>query len=155
MKQKKKNNHRGFAGIPRHVMDHPDYINLSGSAIKLLLNLCYQYKGNNNGNLTAAWTIQKKCGFKSKATLSKALNELVKAGMIVCTREGKFINPGGVCSLYALTWQAIDECKGKNIELKPTTKPYRQFSLEKYIKTPSTVSGSIEGFAWYRNCTST
>ena len=32
--------------------------------------------------------------------------------------------------LYALTWQPIDECRGKNLELSPTTTAPRKFSLE-------------------------
>ena len=36
-----------FAGIPRLVMECPDYTNLSGNAIRLLVELAYSYKGGN------------------------------------------------------------------------------------------------------------
>jgi len=57
-----------FAGIPRVVMDCPDYINLNGSAVKLLIELACQFKGGNNGDLCPAWTLIKVRGFCSKTT---------------------------------------------------------------------------------------
>ena len=49
---------------------------------------------------------------------------------LVKTRTGQFTNPGGVCALYAITWQPIDECKGKKLHVAPTNTPPRKFSLE-------------------------
>lgn len=120
----------GFAGIPRIVMKHMDYQGLSGTAVKLLLELSGQFKGANNGDLTTAFSILKNRGFRSKATLSRSIKELLQARMIVLTREGRFINPGGRCALYALTWTAIDECPGKDLSIQPTITPHRKFSLE-------------------------
>lgn len=119
----------GFSGIPRVVMDHPDYINLSGNAVKLLNELARQYRGNNNGDLTVAYSLLKHRGFGSKDTIKRARNQLVQANLIVCTREGRFINPGAVCALYALSWQPIDECNNK-LDIKATVTPPRKFSLE-------------------------
>ena len=118
-----------FAGIPRVVMECPDYINLSGSAIRLLVELAYSYKGGNNGDLCPAWTLMKERGFRSKATLTKAIKELVAAEMIMLTRQGQFIrNKAG---LYALTWAPIDECAGKHLDTSPTLIPPRNFPLER------------------------
>lgn len=51
------------------VMQSDDYKNLSGNAVKLLLALCYQFRGHNNGNLTAAWSVmQEQHGFRSPET---------------------------------------------------------------------------------------
>jgi hypothetical protein len=75
MAANKKRTHKAnsFAGVPRMVMQHDDYKNLSGNAVKLLLALCYQYRGHSNGNLNAAWSVmQKQFGFKSKETLNRA-----------------------------------------------------------------------------------
>jgi hypothetical protein len=124
---------KSFAGIPRRVMDNPDYKNLSGNAVKLLLELARQYKGDriaNNGDLTAAWGVLKERGFNSKKTISRAVQELLNARMIVQTRSGRFINPGGRCSLYALSWLPINECPGKDLEVQSTITPPRKFSLE-------------------------
>jgi hypothetical protein len=118
-----------FAGIPRVVMECPDYIGLSGNAIKLLNELAYQFKGGNNGDLCPAWTLMKERGFHSKATLTRAIKELVAAEMIKLTRQGQFIrNKAG---LYALTWASIDECSGKYLDESPTRTPPRNFSLER------------------------
>jgi hypothetical protein len=123
-----------FAGIPRHVMNNQDYKSLSGNAVKLLLELAKQYKGNNNGDLTVAYALLKDRGFNSKSTITRCRNELLSAHMITQTRAGRFMNPKSSCSLYALTWKSIDECGGK-LEVKPTIIPPRQFSLENN-KTP-------------------
>ena len=96
-----------FAGIPRIVMECPDYTNLSSNAIRLLVELAYSYKGGNNGDLCPAWTFMKERGFRSKATLTRVIKELVAAEMIMLTRQGQFIrNKAG---LYALIWASIDE----------------------------------------------
>jgi len=118
-----------FAGIPRVVMECPDYINLNGSAVKLLIEMACQFKGGNNGDLCPAWTLMKERGFCSKTTLSKAIKELLQAEMILLTRQGHFIK--NKASLYALTWAPIDECSGKYLEVLPTRIPSRNFSLER------------------------
>lgn len=120
----------GFAGIPRIVMKNDDYVRLSSGARDLLLELAFQYTGKNNGDLTVAESILKKRGFKSRTTIKKSTIALIDTGMIIRTREGRFANPRGVCSLYALTWVPIDECNGK-LEVNSTTTPPRKFSLEK------------------------
>ena len=118
-----------FAGIPRMVMECPDYINLSSNAIRLLVELAYSYKGGNNGDLCPAWTLMKERGFRSKATLTRVIKELVAAEMIMLTRQGQFIR--NKASLYALTWAPIDECSGKDLEESSTRIPSRNFSLER------------------------
>ena len=110
-------------------MECPDYTNLSASAIRLLVELAYSYKGGNNGDLCPAWTLMKERGFRSKATLTRVIKELVAAEMIMLTRQGQFIR--NKASLYALTWAPIDECSGKDLEESSTRIPSRNFSLER------------------------
>lgn len=107
----------GYGALYRHVWNHPDYHNLSGNAVKLLMDLACQFNGHNNGDLTIAFSILSKRGWRSKGTIRRATRELLEAGMIVQTREGRFLNPGGVCDLYAVTWKPIDECPGKQLTL--------------------------------------
>ena len=123
-----------FAGIPHSVMESESYYLSSGNALKLLLELVKQYNGRNNGNLSAAFSVLKSRGWRSKKTLSRCLTELLKRGLIVKTREGWFRNPGARCALYALTWLPIDECEGKDLELGPTRGPYRSFGVENFQK---------------------
>lgn len=135
----------GFAGVPRVVMDSHDYIELSYKSRVLLFDLAYQYRGNNNGNLTCAFSILKYRGWKREATISAAVDELIRAHLILRTREGRFANPGARCALYALTWQRVDECPSADLDHPPTIRPIRQFSLEgKHInKMPITECVSV------------
>ena len=121
---------RGHIRIPHIVMDNDDYRNLPPNAIKLLNALVYQYRGKNNGDLTAAFTYMQHFGFKSKETLHRAIRQLLEAKMIIKTRQGFFMNPGGRCALYALTWLPINECQGKKLEVNSTATPPRKFSME-------------------------
>ncbi len=135
-----------YIAIPHLVMRSDDYRNLKGRAVKLLNALAFQYNGRNNGDLTAAWSVMhKQHGFRSKTTLTHAVQELLTANLITRTREGYFQNPGGQCALYALNWYAIHECQGKKLELKRTIKPLRKFSMEKNrTPSPETVPGSTQ-----------
>ena len=140
-----------FAGIPRVVMECPDYTNLSASAIRLLVELAYSYKGGNNGDLCPAWTLMKERGFRSKATLTRVIKELVAAEMIMLTRQGQFIrNKAG---LYALTWASIDECSGKHLDESPTRTPPRNFSLERQQGWPRKLDQPVQKL--YRKGTKT
>lgn len=131
-----------FAGIPHVVMDHPDYIALCNSARSLLMELSRQYNGHNNGDLSAPFSTMRERGVvKSKTTLAKLLRDLEQRQLLIRTREWRFLNPGGRCALYALTWLAIDECPGKGLEVKPTRSPPRAFTAE-IIKMPVSKIGT-------------
>ena len=120
-----------FAQLPHVVLNSADYISLSYKSKALLVDLVYQYNGKNNGDLTAALGFLKKRGWVRSATLSSAANELLEANLIIKTREGRFQNPHSRCALYAITWQPINECEGKELEVRATSTPPRKFSLEK------------------------
>lgn len=121
-----------FVALPHAVMDSDDYKSLSGSAMKVLMCLLRQFNGRNNGDLSASFTLANTWGIGSKSTLSKALKELQERDMIICTREGRFLRPGGCCALYAVTWLAIDECSGK-LEVSSSNVPSRKFSLKRAV----------------------
>ena len=121
----------GFSMFLHVVEDHPDFLSLSGGALKVLHWLVRQYNGKNNGNLSATITQLKHRGIASTATLKKALDELQAKNLIVRTREGRFLNPGGRCALYAVTWFAIDECRGADLEVNATRAPLRSFAAKR------------------------
>lgn len=114
-----------FAGIPRQVMRSEDFKALSSSAIRILIWLAYQYRGKNNGDLSATHSMAKQWGIKAKDTLTKGLRELMDRQLIIKTRHGRFVNPGSCCDLYALVWQPIDPCEGKRLEVSWTRTPLR------------------------------
>ncbi|MDZ7662519.1 hypothetical protein [Thiohalophilus sp.] len=115
-KSKGRQNGGSFARLPHAIMEHWNFINLSYRAKALLLDLLFQYRGSNNGDLTAAMKIMQKRGWTSKDQLQKAKIELMQKGWIVEARKGGRNIP----TLYALTFFAIDECGGK-LDRRATT----------------------------------
>ena len=120
-----------FLKLPHIVLNSEDYINLSYKSKALLTDLAMQYNGHNNGDFSAALGVMRKRGWTRSATLSAATKELVEANLILKTREGRFLNPGGRCALYAVTWHPIDDCFGKDLEVRATIKAPRSFSIER------------------------
>lgn len=105
----------GFSAIPFDVQDSPNFIALSGSALKVLLALARQFNGFNNGDLCASFSVMRARGIRSQDTLYRAIAELRHRGMIELTRQGGL----HASSLYALTWLPIHECKRK-LDVSPT-----------------------------------
>lgn len=120
----KKGNGR-FMGIPLTVLESPSYNALGGWPTKLLIDIGKQYNGHNNGDLQAAYSQLKLWGWRSPATLNNSLKELQEVGLIQLTRQGG----KNRCSLYAITWQPIDECKGKTdiAATKQATNQWKQY----------------------------
>ena len=95
-----------------------------------MIDLMLQYNGRNNGDLTTALAILRDRGWKRQATIGEAVKELIDANLIIRTREGQFRNPFSRCALYAVTWQPIDDCKDKDLNVNPTSTALRKFSFE-------------------------
>ena len=95
----------GFVAIFHSVFESPAFTALSPHACKFLLELAGQYRGNNNGNLTVAWSVVSKRGWKSRTTLWRCKSELIEAGFVYVTRKGHMPS---TCELLALTWFALD-----------------------------------------------
>ena len=86
------------------ITDSAQFGELSGNALKLLLELARQYRPGRNGDLSIPWSLLRYRGWKSQGTVARAKNELLQAGWIIETRKGGKHR----CSLYAVTWQPID-----------------------------------------------
>ena len=129
-KQWDRNNNRRakgqYFGLPHAVMASSNYVKLSAHAVKLLNDLGLQFNGKNNGDLCATWSIMKKRGWKSSSTLHKAVKELTYYGFIVKSRQGGRHKP----TLYAFTWNSVDECKGK-LDINSTNTPLGYWREEK------------------------
>lgn len=100
----------GHIAIPFAVLNGAAYLGLNSYARMLLLDLAAQYQGDNNGDLCMAFKLMKRRGWKSEETLNKAKLDLLESRLIVETRKGARPNK---CSLFALTWFALDDCDGK------------------------------------------
>lgn len=108
----------GYAPFYYCVIRSQSYGNLSAHAVKFLNDLLSQYNGSNNGDLSAPFSTMQKRGWHSKGTLNRAIKELLETGFIETSRQGGRHK----CSLFAVTFYAVDECKGK-LDIKPTSKP--------------------------------
>lgn len=119
-----------FLGFPFPVVNSSDFQLLTPVSLKLLVILASQYNGVNNGDLSAPFSLVKKWGIRSEATLCKALRELMDKNIITRTRDPTRDrkNPHGQCALYALNWIPIHECNGK-LDVRPTMQPPRVFSI--------------------------
>lgn len=138
-----------FVPLPCVCIQSESFSRLSPHAVKLLMDLLSQYTGFNNGDLAAYWVLMKERGWKSRDTLTKALNELLNGVWIIKTRQGG-INK---CSLFAITVYNIDPCDDKSgrskfdAHIKPTTSPpggwYRDsIKLTRSINTRGTLHDS-------------
>lgn len=66
-----------FITVPLSVLRSTAYVSVSSYAKALLFDLAMQYKGDNNGDLCAAWKLMKPRGWRSEETLNKAKRELL------------------------------------------------------------------------------
>lgn len=107
-----------FLSIQHQISDSEEFGLLSGNAVKLLLELARQYRPGRNGDLSIPWSMLSKRGWRSKATVQAAKRELLDARWILETRKGG----KNMCSLFALTYYAIDESE-KHLEPSTVTAP--------------------------------
>lgn len=118
----------GFLALPKLLMEQRDFRELSPSAIKVLLVLGSQFKGDNNGNLAATHSMLKQWGGMAEGTLAKALKELQARDLIVKTRDNRRGREGARCALFALAWEPINDCPGKDLDVLPTIVAPRKLS---------------------------
>lgn len=105
--------------IPLTLFKHPNLTRLSPHGLKLLLDLCRQYTGFNNGYLWAGWSLLKDQGWKSKGTLNHAVLECEHYRLITRTKQGGKNKP----NYHALTWWRIHEKAKQPLDVGPTIAP--------------------------------
>jgi hypothetical protein len=110
-----------FVQVPIVALASPQAAGLSPHACKLLLDLMSQYRPGRNGALCATWSAMARRGWRSKATLNKALTEL-RCGFLVMTKQGDYHRKA---SLYALSWMAIDP-PPRGVEYNSGVEPTRR-----------------------------
>lgn len=119
---------RGAYMIPRLLGEHPDFLTMTGSELKVFMLLLSQYRGNNNGDLAATHSMMEERGGMAEGTLAKSLQGLQERNLIVKSRTNMKGREGARCALYALTWLPIHECPGKGLEIGPTTSASRRLA---------------------------
>ena len=114
-----------FVALPHAVLKTRKYAALDGWAVKLLVDLCLQYTGRNNGDLSLPWSILRERGWRSKGTVARAERALRDAGFIIRTRKGGCHK----CSLYAVAWHRVDDCINKRSGLPKNDHPWNRSTL--------------------------
>jgi hypothetical protein len=109
-----------FAQIPVEVLTSDACRTLPNYAVRVLLAIAAQYRGRNNGDLAMTRATARTFGVLCQKNLVRSLSALQERGLIERTRQGgkKPLGP----TLYAVTWQPIDDLGGK-IESGATTSP--------------------------------
>jgi hypothetical protein len=102
-------------GAMFHCVYRSDAHRMASSKAKIiLLDLIYQYRGNNNGRLVLCpnerdlndhLTLIERTGL-SEPSIYRAAAELEVRGLIVCTRRGNFSRR---VSWYGITWSPMDK----------------------------------------------
>lgn len=92
-----------FVKLPAHVLQTPAYRALGVSARALLVDILQGFNGHNNGRLLASMAYLKPLGWRSSATVSDAIKELIAHGFLIKVRQGGI---GAACTacFYAVTW---------------------------------------------------
>lgn len=113
-----------FYPLPAVVLQSSPFIALSAHAVKLLLDLLEQYRGDDNGRLICTWAhMHEKRAWKSRDTLDKARAELIAAGFLFETVKGRRPNRA---SWFALTFFALDPYD--DYDASPHAFPYLAFA---------------------------
>jgi hypothetical protein len=100
-----------YAAIAVAVLDGLPYAALRPASKALLLELCRQHTGTNNGHLHLARGWLARRGWTSTHAITRAKFELVQGGLILETRKGG-IGALRQPTLYALAWLPVSNPTG-------------------------------------------
>jgi DNA-binding MarR family transcriptional regulator len=116
-----------YVPLPYAQLKSEAWRSLSGSAVRVWLELHTRYNGGNNGTLTLSYAEAGDALGMGKATVQRAYAELVAKGFLVLEREGNWYNRRA--HEWRLTTKAMQRAKGKmsatnewNAYRKPKTK---------------------------------
>ena len=92
--------------IYRRQMKSEAWKHLSGSAVKVLLDLASMERGDNNGAVFYSSRFGAESTGLARNTVWRALARLIETGFIYCTEEGGFNRKTPHAASYGLTWAA-------------------------------------------------
>jgi predicted transcriptional regulator len=104
-----------FVPIPYDMAASIAWLSLSGTAVKVYVELRRRYNGGNNGNLSLSLDEAARLLHLGKATIARAFAELVAKGFIVMTARGRWYGR------HATTYAVTDRPMGRN----PPTNAWR------------------------------
>jgi hypothetical protein len=91
------------ARLYESIVNSAAWLALPFSTRALYVQLRVKLKATNNGNIDATLATLRHSGFRSPATIFRALRELETVGLIAKTRQGGIAAGGKVCNLFRFT----------------------------------------------------
>jgi len=98
-----------FVALPTVVLDSQAYLSLGHPAKALLVELARQLGRDNNGRLLATTKVLEGRGWRSNDVITRALRELMDAGLIHQTVKGQRPHRA---SWFAVTWYTLADLTG-------------------------------------------
>jgi hypothetical protein len=105
------------------MLKHPKFHKLSGSAVKVLLELCTWHNGFNNRKISCSCAQLAEALHLGKATVLKALSDLEDAEFIVCVKRGYFT--GRQASVWEVTFLRSEGYQPTDLWKDPEQRPNR------------------------------
>lgn len=104
-----------FTALPHNVIHSTQYRTLGYAARGLLFDIACQYNQTNNGKLVCCMKYLKPLGWTSNGTISNALKELIKSGLLIQTRQG-MKPPLSRAAWFAIGWFSLDVYDGLDVD---------------------------------------
>ena len=79
-----------FVPVTYDMLKHPNFRRLSADAVRVWLEIHRGYHGVNNGEISFSVQRAMDCLHSGSGRASKAINELIEARFIICTRDSSF-----------------------------------------------------------------
>ncbi len=125
MGKSKRTSEGQYLPLPYAQLKSAAWRSLSGSAVRLWLELHTRYNGGNNGTLTLSYAEAGETLGMGKATVQRAYAELVAKGFLALEREGNWYNRRA--HEWRLTTKSMQKAKSKVL----ATQDWRNYRLRK------------------------
>ncbi len=112
-----------FVPVPYDMLKHPNFRRLSADAVRVWLEIHRGYHGVNNGEISFSVQQAMHCLHIGSGRASKAINELIEARFIICTRDSSFHMKTGKAREWMLTTQPTGMGAASNEWKKFTVPP--------------------------------
>ena len=112
-----------FVLVPFAMLKHPNFRRLSADAVRVWLEMHLGYYGINNGEIGFSVQQAMDCLHSGSGRASKAINELIEARFIICTRDSSFYMKTGRAREWMLTTQPTGMGAASNEWKKITVPP--------------------------------
>ena len=102
-----------YVPLPYSQLKSPAWRALSGSAVKLWLELHGRYNGSNNGRLTLSYAEAAEALGMGKASVQRAYRELEEHGFLALEKKGDWYSRRA--HEWRLTTKPMDRMKGREV----------------------------------------